>query len=118
MNKLVGSGHPAAETAVGYGAKSPCAFIGQIPLGRLAGRVAGCASRAALGQNLVAQTAINDRPDHLLAYKSCGKPSSIRLASSSVFNWSAESTKSKLARLSCNCDSFRAPIMGMTGTGR
>ena len=44
------------------------------------------------------------------AYMSIANPSSIRLASSSVFSCSAESASSELARLSCNCVNFRAPI--------
>jgi hypothetical protein len=66
MNKLVGSGHPAGGDGAtdGYGAKSRFHRSGPTwPI--LAGRVAGCAKQA-LGQDLVAQTTINQRPDHLL----------------------------------------------------
>src|SRR5207247_4812492 len=53
-----------------------------------------------------------------LTYRSCGKPSSIWLASSSAFTCSSESDSSRLARLSWSCESFRAPMMGTTGTQR
>src|SRR6266853_6519007 len=47
---------------------------------------------------------------------SWGNPSSIRLAPSRDFNCSAESSISKLARLSWSGDTFRAPMIGITGT--
>jgi len=79
----------------------------------------GMLKEAQLGQGAVSQTAVNECTGQFLG---------VKLVWESEFNpaglvkhpylLSAETVKSKLGRLSSNWESFRAPMMRMTRTGR
>lgn len=72
-----------------------------------------------LRQDLVSEAAVADPTNHISRVEMI-RESKFNLAClvQRVFTWSGESVRSKLARLSSNWDIFRAPMIGMTGTGR